>query len=83
MERAMNDPRRVIVPWYSWRWRLGLLVPMALFGVLAIGSLRGFTASPFMSILFGTIFLFFAFLFARIAWRERYPLHSEVKRPIV
>ena len=46
----MNDPRRIKVPWYSWRWRLGLLVPMALFVLLAANSLTDVRSHPFLSI---------------------------------
>jgi hypothetical protein len=77
----MNDPRRVKVPWYSWRWRLGLLLPMLLFALLAVNSLREVRTEPVLSIVFGALFLAFAVLFARPVWRERLPLRSEVRRP--
>ena len=77
----MNDPRRINVPWYSWRWRLGLLLPMLLFAFLAVNSLREVRTEPVLSIVFGALFLGFALLFARLVWRERHPLRSEVRRP--
>ena len=76
----MNDPRRVKVPWYSWRWRLGLLLPMILFALLAANSLRELRSRPVLSVLFGAFFLAFALLFARQVWRERHPLRTEVRR---
>jgi hypothetical protein len=70
----MDDPRRVKVPWYSWRWRLGLLVSTLLFALLAVSSLREIRTGPASSIVFGALFLAFALLFARQVWRERHPL---------
>lgn len=75
----MNDPRRVKVPWYLWRGRLGLLLPMLLFALLAVNSLREVRTEPVPSIVCGALFLAFALLFARQAWRERHPLRSEVR----
>jgi hypothetical protein len=69
----MDNPRRVKVPWYSWHWRLGLLLPTMLFGLLAVNSLREVRTEPFWSITFGALFLAFALLFARQVWRERHP----------
>ena len=77
----MNDPRRTKVPWYSWRWRPGLLLPVVLFAFLAVNSLREVRTEPVWSIVFGAPFLAFALLFARLVWRERRPLRSEVRRP--
>jgi hypothetical protein len=77
----MDDPRRIKVPWYSWRWRLGLLLPALLFAFLAVNSLREVREQPALSIVFGALFLGFALLFARQMWRERHPLCSEVRRP--
>jgi len=77
----MNDPRRIRVPWYSWRWRLGLSLPTLLFAVLAVNSLRESRTEPALSIVFGALFLAFALLFARQVWRERHPLRLEVGRP--
>jgi hypothetical protein len=67
----MNDPRRIKVPWYSWRWRLGLLLPMALFAMLTVNSLGEVRSRPFLSIVFGAFSCAFALLFARLVWRER------------
>ena len=75
----MNDPRRIKVVWHLWRWRLGLLLPMALFALLAVNSLREVRSQPFLSIVFGAFFFAFALLFARQVWRERYPLRTEVR----
>ena len=77
----MDDPRRIKVPWYSWRWRLGLLLPMLLFALLAVNALREVRTEPLLSIIFGTLFLAFALLFARLVWRERHPLRSEIRPP--
>ena len=75
----MDDPRRVKVPWYSWRWRLGLLLPALLFAFRAVNSLREIREQPGLSIAFSALFLAFALLFARQVWRERHPLRSEVR----
>ena len=77
----MHDPRRVKVPWYSWRWRLGLLLPMLLFALLAENSLRETPTEPTWSIFFGALFLAFALSFAHQVWRERHPRRPEVRRP--
>ena len=77
----MDDPRRIKVPWYSWRWRLGLLLPMLLFAFLALSALREFRKEPALPIVFGALFFAFALLFARQVWRARHPLRSEVRRP--
>jgi hypothetical protein len=76
----MIDPRRVKVPWYSWRWRLGLILRLLLFALLAINSMRDFRTEPVLSTVFGSLFLGFALLFARQVWRARHPLRSEVRQ---
>jgi hypothetical protein len=81
LDRTMDDPRRVKVPWHSWRWRLALLLPMLLFALLAANSLREIRTEPVLSIVFSALFLAFALLFARQVWRERHPLRSEVRSP--
>ncbi len=77
----MDDPRRIKVPWYSWRWRLGLLLPTLLFTLLMVNSLREVRTQPVLSIVFGALFFVFAMLFGRQVWRERHPLRSKVRRP--
>jgi hypothetical protein len=67
----MDDPRRVRVPWYAWRWRLGLLFPTLLFALLALNSLNDIRAEPVLSVTFCTIFLAFALLLSRQLWRAR------------
>jgi len=78
----MGDPQRVKVPWYSCRWRLGLLLPTMLFALLAVNSLREIRTEPFCSLTFGAIFLVFALLFARQVWRERHLLAVGTKSVI-
>jgi hypothetical protein len=75
-----DDPRRIKAPWHSWRWRLGLLLPMLLFGLLAVNSLREVRAEPILSSVFAALFLAFALLFARQVWRQRHPLRREIRR---
>src|SRR3954465_818473 len=75
----MDDPRRIRVPWHSWRWRLGLLLPMVLCALLTLNSLNEARSHPYPSILFGSFFFTFAVLFARQVWRERYPLRASGK----
>jgi hypothetical protein len=77
---AMDDPGRIKAPWYLWRWRLGVLLPMVLFGVLGVNSLFEIRNAPVLSIVFGGVFFVFALLFARQVWRGRHPLRSEVRR---
>jgi hypothetical protein len=77
-----NDPRRVRVPWYAWRVRLGLLLPTALFALMAESSLRVPAGSdPLWSIGCAALFLALALTSARRLWRERHPLRSELRRP--
>jgi hypothetical protein len=54
---------------------------MSLFALLTLNSLQDLPTHPFPSLLFATFFFAFALLFARQAWRERYPLRTEVHRP--
>ncbi len=42
----MEDPRRIKVPWYSWRWRLCLLLPTLLFAFLAWNSIHEIRTEP-------------------------------------
>jgi hypothetical protein len=81
LDFTVDDPRRMKVPWYAWRWRLSLLLPMLFFSFLAIHFLREIRSEPVLSIIACTPFLGFALLFVRQAWRERHPLRSEVRRP--
>jgi hypothetical protein len=76
----MHDPRRVQVPWYLWRWRLSLLFPMLLFVMFAMTLLREFEAGPVSASVIALAFFGFAMLFMAQMWRERYPLHAEVRR---
>ena len=61
----MNDPRRFKVPWHSWRCRLGLLLPTALFALLTLNSLQDLPTHPFPSLLFATFFFAFTLLRSR------------------
>jgi len=76
----MDAPRRVKVPWYSWRWRIGLLLPTFVFALLTAVSLRYVRAEPVMSIVFSVLFLGCALGFARQVWRERYSLRRGCHR---
>lgn len=67
----MDDRRRARVPWYLWRWRVGLIAPMVLFGVMAGAGLGEFGARPVWSVAWAGVFLGLAGVFGRLAWRER------------
>jgi VIT1/CCC1 family predicted Fe2+/Mn2+ transporter len=67
----MDDRRRARVPWYLWRWRVGLIAPMVLFWVMAVSGMREFRDHPVWSVVWGVGFLGLAGVFARLLWRER------------
>jgi hypothetical protein len=73
---TMSDPRRIQVPWYSQRWHLRYIFPAVLFWSLAGSALFGVRSAPVTGVAVSAVFAFFAVLFTRIVWQERFPLRS-------
>jgi hypothetical protein len=75
----MNHPRRSHGQSHLWRWRLSLLFPMVLFGLLTARTLRDSDSAPYATWSITAVFFVIAMLFLLQLWREREPLQSEVR----
>jgi hypothetical protein len=73
----MSDPRRIHVPWYSQRWHLRYIFPAVPFWSLAGPALAGARSAPVTAVAVSIVFAFFAALFTRIFWQERFPLRPK------
>lgn len=77
-----KSPFRVQVPWYRWRWRLALVLPILLFGYLAVTSLipNEKHPEPFYSRLLGALLFGIPALWClHWTWKQRFPFKHEVR----
>lgn len=77
----MAEDRREELPWYRQRWRLELLLPMLLFGAIAVTSLARVASTPLASLVIGGPSLLLTAVFARLLWRDRHSRRSDVRWP--